>query len=198
VADILVVEDEDILRRNLTFILNSSGYDTLSARTTVEATELLLKRTFDVVITDLIMPVQGGGELIRYISAHCPGTAIIVITAYPSADSAIDAVKQGVVDYFTKPFKTGDIIAAVKRALEAKKEIPLTWEKLKAFGLTRKEEILLKLIIEGSINDNRELAERLSVKLTTVKQHLENIYGKFGVNNKVSLISAVINTLRKP
>lgn len=197
-AKVLIVEDEDILRRNLTFILSSSGYETLSARTSIEAKELLGKRSFDVVITDLIMPGQGGGELIRHIAAHCPGTAIIVITAYPSADSAIDAVKKGVVDYFTKPFRTDDILAAVKRAMEAKKEIPLIWEKLKPYGLTRKEEELLKLIIEESTNENRELAERLSIKVTTIKQHLENIYGKFGVNNKASLISSVVNILRRP
>ena len=63
-AEILLAEDEDVLRRNLTFILNSSGYSTVSARTSVEAMELLRKKHFDVLITDLIMPVKGGGELI--------------------------------------------------------------------------------------------------------------------------------------
>ncbi len=196
-ADILVAEDEDVLRRNLTFILNSAGYSAVSSRTSIEAIELLKKRHFDVVITDLVMPVKGGGELINYISEHCPGISVIVITAYPSAESAIDAVKKGVVDYFTKPFKTADILDAVRKALERKKEVPLIWEKLSTFGITRKEEGILKLIIEEGITETSELADRLSVKITTVKQHLENLYGKFGVNNRTSLITTVIKMLRK-
>ncbi|HBG93076.1 MAG: hypothetical protein A3J81_07025 [Nitrospirae bacterium RIFOXYB2_FULL_43_5] len=197
-ADILIAEDEDVLRRNLTFILNSSGYSAVSSRTSVEAIELLKKRHFDVVITDLVMPVKGGGELIKYISEHCHGTSVIVITAYPSADSAIDAVKKGVMDYFTKPFKTEDILNAVKRALEKKKEIPLTWEKLIPLGLTKREADLIRLIIEDGITDIPEIADRLSIKISTVKQHLDNLYGKFGVNNRASLISAVIRILRRP
>ncbi len=197
-ADILIAEDEDILRRNLTFILSSSGYATLSARTSTEAIELLKKQKFDVLITDLVMPVQGGKELIDYVSEHCPETSVIVITAYPSADSAIDAVKKGVVDYFTKPFRTEDILRAVKRTIEGKKEVPLNWDKLAPIGLTKKEELLLKLIIEEGVSENRDLAERLSVKASTVKQHIENIFGKFGVNNKTSLVSAIVRMLRKP
>ncbi|MBI5074444.1 MAG: response regulator [Nitrospirae bacterium] len=196
-ADILIAEDEDILRRNLTFILSSSGYATLSARTSAEAVELLKRQRFDVVITDLIMPVQGGRELVRYVSEHCPETSVIVITAYPSADSAIDAVKKGVVDYFTKPFKTEEILRAVKKAIEARKSVPLNWARLMSLGLTKKEEELLRLMVEDGIAETRELAERLSVKASTAKQHLENIFGKFGVNNRTSLVSAVIKELRK-
>jgi len=197
-ADILIAEDEDILRRNLTFILSSSGYATLSARTSAEAIDLLKKKRFDVVITDLVMPVQGGKELIRYVSEHCPETSVIVITAYPSTDSAIDAVKKGVVDYFTKPFRTEDILQAVKKTIEGKKEVPLNWDKLDPIGLTKKEEHLLRLIVEEGVSENRDLAEKLSVKVSTVKQHIENIFGKFGVNNKTSLVSTVIKMLRKP
>lgn len=195
--NILVAEDEDVLRRNLTFILNSSGYSALSVRTTVEAIELLKKRSFDVVITDLIMPVQGGGELIKYISENYPETSVIVITAYPSADSAIDAVKKGVVDYFTKPFKTEEILNAVKKALERKRQIPLIWEKLAPLGITKREEDILRLIIEEGVTENNDIAEKLSIKITTVQQHLENLYGKFSVKNRTSLISAVIKFLRK-
>ena len=112
--DILVAEDEDILRRNLTFILNSSGYSTMSARSTVDAMELLRKKEFALVITDLVMPVKGGSELIQYILDKHPDISIIIITAYPSADSAINAVKSGVFDYFTKPF-TSLIIFFLKK-----------------------------------------------------------------------------------
>ena len=195
--NILVAEDEDILRRNLIYILNSSGYSAVPARSAEEGMELLKTNQFNVVITDLVMPVKGGSELITFVYDNYPETAVIIITAYPSADSAISAVKQGVSDYFTKPFKTEEILDAVQRAIEKKKEVPFTWEKLSSFGITKREESLLRLMVEEGISENKEIAEKLSIKTTTVKQHLENLYGKFGTKSRASLISAVINSLRK-
>lgn len=194
---ILIAEDEDVLRRNLTFILNSSGYLASSARNSLDAISLLKKKTYDIVITDLIMPDKGGGELIKYVSENCPDTYIIIMTAYPSIDSAINAVKRGIIDYFTKPFKTEDILAAIEKALERKKGTSLIWEKLKSFGVTAREEDILKTMINDEITENKEIASRYSIKESTVKQHLENLYGKFGVHNRSSLISAVFKALRK-
>jgi DNA-binding NarL/FixJ family response regulator len=195
--DILIAEDEDVLRRNLTFIMNSSGYTAVSARTSNDAIELLKKRHFDVVITDLVMPVRGGGELIKYVVENRPEVAVIIITAYPSTDSAIDAVKSGVFDYFTKPFRTEEILNAVRRAIEQKKEVPFTWEKLKRFEITKREESLLRLFVEEGMSENKEIAERLGIKVTTVKHHLENLYNKFNAKNRTSLISTVIKMLRQ-
>jgi len=196
-VNILVVEDEDILRRNLTFILNSAGYSAISARNSADAVEILKSKSFDLVITDLLMPGKGGSEVINYISENSLKTSIIVITAYPSADSAIDAVKKGVFDYFTKPFKTEEILNAIKKILERKKEVPLRWEKLTPLGITGREMSILKLFIEEGITENNEIAEKLSIKITTVKYHLENIYSKFNVKNRTSLISLAIKMLRK-
>ena len=195
--DILIAEDEDVLRRNLTFIMNSSGYTAVSARTSSDAIELLRKKHFDVVITDLVMPVKGGGELIKYVFENRPEVAVIIITAYPSTDSAINAVKKGVFDYFTKPFKTEEILNAVRRAIEQKKEVPFTWEKLKRFDITKREESLLRLFVEEGMSENKEIAERLGIKITTVKHHLENLYNKFNAKNRTSLISTVIKIMRQ-
>ena len=168
----------------------------MSARSTVDAIELLKKREFDLVITDLVMPVKGGSELIQYILDNQPDIAVIIITAYPSADSAINAVKSGVFDYFTKPFKTEDMLSAVQRALERKKDVPFIWERLTNHNVTKRETDILKLVIEEGIAENKEIANKLSIKVTTVKQHFENLYNKFGTNNRASLISAVIKALR--
>lgn len=196
-ANVLIAEDEDVLRRNLTFILNSSGYSAVSVRSSVDAIASLRKRPFNVVITDLLMPGMGGAELMRYVSENCPETAVIVITAYPSAESAIDAVKKGVVDYFTKPFKTDDILKAVAKAVESQRSVPIHWERLNRMNITKREEEMLVLMVEEGITENLEIAERLQIKPATVKQHLENLYGKFRVGSKASLVSAVFKELRK-
>ena len=196
-ASVLIAEDEDVLRRNLTFILNSSGYSAVSVRSSVDAIASLKKRPFNVVITDLLMPGMGGAELMRYVSENCPETAVIVITAYPSTESAIDAVKKGAVDYFTKPFKTDDILKAVGKAVESHKAVPIHWDRLSRMGITKREEEMLVLMVEEGITENVEIAERLQIKPATVKQHLENLYGKFSVGSKASLVSAVFKELRK-
>ncbi len=196
-ASVLIAEDEDVLRRNLTFILNSSGYSAVSVRSSVDAIASLKKRPFNVVITDLLMPGMGGAELMRYVSENCPETAVIVITAYPSTESAIDAVKKGAVDYFTKPFKTDDILKAVGKAVESHKAVPIHWDRLSRMGITKREEEMLVLMVEEGITENVEIAERLQIKPATVKQHLENLYGKFRVGSKASLVSAVFKELRK-
>jgi len=195
--EILIAEDEDVLRRNLTFILNSSGYTAVPARTSTDAIDLLKRKHFDVVITDLVMPVRGGEELIKYVFDNCPDISVIIITAYPSTDSAISAVKQGVFDYFTKPFKTEDILDAVQRAIEHKKSVPFAWEKLRRFETTKREESLLRLLVEEGVSENKEIADRLGIKVTTVKHHLENLYNKFDAKNRSSLISAVVKAMRQ-
>jgi DNA-binding NtrC family response regulator len=197
-AEILIVEDEDILRRNLMFILSSSGHSCFSAKNGMEAVEILGDKRFDIVITDLVMPLKGGEDLVEHIVMNHPETTVIVITAYPSAQSAISALKQGVVDYLTKPFDPDELLSSIKKATEKKKEVPFIWEKLKPFGLTRKEEEILRAMVEDGITENTVLSERFAIKISTVKQHLSNIYGKFDVTNRSSLISAVIKAMRQP
>lgn len=196
-ANILIAEDEDVLRRNLAFIFNSFGHTAYPARNTVDAIEILKRGIIDVAITDMVMPEKGGTELIQYITENHNDIAIIIMTAYPSVDTAINAVKKGVVDYFTKPFQTEDVLTAVENALERKKGIPFQWSKLKPMGLTSREEDILKLLLEQGMSESKELAKSLSIKPTTVKQHLDNLYGKFNVNNRTALVAAVINLLRK-
>lgn len=194
--DVLITEDEDILRRNLMVILNSAGYNTVAANNGADAIGLLKRRRFDLVITDLIMPYGAGEEVMRYITDNLPDTEIIIITAYPSIDNAVEALKVGVADYFIKPFKTPDLIKSIERIFEKRKGIPLLWEKFASYELTRKENDLLKLIVEHGVTENTELADRLEIKITTLKQHFTNLYAKFGVKNKSSLISKSMEILR--
>lgn len=193
---ILVAEDEYVLRKNLMLILRSVGYNTVSVKTGEEALKMLGERRFDLVITDLVMPLASGEEIIRYVFENCPETAIIVITAYPSADSAIEALKKGVSDYFTKPFRTEEMLESIKKIFEGKKAVPFMWDRLSAYRLTNKEQTALKLLVEDGITGNLELSAALSIKVTTLKQHLTNIYAKFGVNSKSSLVATVIKALR--
>jgi two-component system response regulator AtoC len=109
---ILVVDDEPAQRQLLTGSL-SRDYTVVTAASGLEATQLLSHRSFDLVITDERMPGMTGIELIRWIRERAPETPVVVLTAYGSVDSAVEAMKLGAEDYLAKPLKSLDELRLV-------------------------------------------------------------------------------------
>jgi response regulator RpfG family c-di-GMP phosphodiesterase len=116
--NILVVDDDPEIVEILTDLLDSLGYEAYSATNGALALEQLAERDFDLILTDINMPVMDGMELIRRVKELEKVPVIIVLTAYASMQSAIDAIKLGVYDYITKPFKFEIVTNAVEKALE--------------------------------------------------------------------------------
>jgi len=115
---ILVVDDEDIARRNLEHILGKEGYAVVTAAHGGEALERLSESDFDVVLTDLRMEKVDGIDLLERVRVRYPDTKVILITAYASIDTAIEAIKKGAFHYITKPFKLDDVRSAIAQAIE--------------------------------------------------------------------------------
>jgi CheY-like chemotaxis protein len=113
---ILIVEDEAIVRKNLSYFLDSEGYETHEASNGLQAIELIKKHQFDLVITDLLMPELDGLELIQRVQAQSRQTRIIVFTAYLSAKSA-DARLPGPVELLAKPIELDVLLSTVRRLL---------------------------------------------------------------------------------
>lgn len=124
---ILVVDDEQGLRDVLSIMLKRAGYAVTIAMDGEEAIELLNKEIFDLVITDLKMPKVDGMEVLRAVKSTSPETVVLIITAFASADSAVEAMKQGAYDYLTKPFQVDEVQLIVRNALEKRR---LTTENL--------------------------------------------------------------------
>ena len=116
---ILIVDDEANLRKTLATILRGRGYSTLEASDGSEALQLLRDATPDLVFTDWKMPEMGGDEVLRYMrrDARLMPIPVIVITAFGSSHSAIEAVRLGAYDFVTKPFDLQDISLTAERAL---------------------------------------------------------------------------------
>jgi DNA-binding NtrC family response regulator len=116
---ILIVDDEENLRKTLATILRGRGYSTLEASDGSEALQLLRDATPDLVFTDWKMPEMGGDEVLRYMrrDARLTPIPVIVITAFGSSHSAIEAVRLGAYDFVTKPFDLQDISLTAERAL---------------------------------------------------------------------------------
>ncbi len=135
VERLLIVDDEPSMREFLEIMLSQEGYQVLSASTGEEGFETYRTEEPDLVLTDVKMPGMSGLDLIREIHSLDPGTPIIAITAYASADDAVRAVREGAYDYLSKPFKIEDLRIIIRNALEAQR--------------LRRENLELRQSIEG-------------------------------------------------
>ena len=116
--NILVVDDDPGIVEILADLLQDLDYRVECAANGAEALARMDAKEFDLMLTDINMPVMGGMELIKRVKSREQSPVIIVITAYASMQSAIDAIKFGVYDYITKPFNLDFVCNAVERALE--------------------------------------------------------------------------------
>lgn len=110
---VLVVDDESTLRHFLRLHLQEQGYLVSEAADGKTALELIDQQTFDVVLLDLRLTDMHGLEILRRLRQVSPTTSIIIMTAYATLDSAIEALRQGAHDYVTKPFETAELLASV-------------------------------------------------------------------------------------
>lgn len=115
---ILVVDDERNQREILGSILSGEGYGTILAGSGQEALEVLEHKQVDLVLTDLVMPGMTGENLIDAILARSPGTPIILISAYGTIQTAVEAIKKGAFYYFEKPVDRARLLIIIERAIE--------------------------------------------------------------------------------
>jgi two-component system response regulator PilR (NtrC family) len=121
-ARVLVVDDEQSMRELLGIMLRQVGYDVTQADGG-EAAIQMLKTTdvFDLVITDLRMRKVDGLGVLRAVKEHSPRTVVLVVTAFASTETAVEAMKLGAYDYVTKPFKLDELKLTIANALERKR-----------------------------------------------------------------------------
>jgi DNA-binding NtrC family response regulator len=115
---LLIAEDEERMRRLLGMLLGNKGHELTLCADGQEALDALASAEPDLVLTDLRLPRVGGLDVIRAVHAQLPDTPIIVMTAYGSIESAVEAMQLGASDYITKPFEEARLHLAIDRALE--------------------------------------------------------------------------------
>lgn len=117
---ILVVDDEEIIRDSLFYILEKEGYHVDKAENGKAAYDKLLVSNFDLVITDIEMPIMKGTELLEKIKTLNVQTSVIIITAFGSLDTAISALRNGASDYILKPVEFDELLIKAKRLFEVR------------------------------------------------------------------------------
>jgi len=132
---ILIVEDETSLREVLKILLEDEGYETISASDGQDGISRIQEDIFDIVITDIKMPRADGFEVLKKVKEISPTSIVIMITAFGTTESTIEAMKLGAYDYIHKPFKIDEIRLIVNKAFEKKRlseEISVLREKVQA------------------------------------------------------------------
>ncbi len=164
-ARILIVDDEKKIRHILSIMLKLKGYHVQEAENGKQALMRLEKESFDVIITDLRMPEMDGFQLLEQVKSSDSPIPVIVITAYATIESAVEAMKKGAVDYITKPFEEEQIILAVEKAIGLSKIIQENIDlKRKLKKLSKNKEIVC---VSAAMQQVMDLALKVASKADT-------------------------------
>jgi DNA-binding NtrC family response regulator len=157
---ILVIEDDKTLADYISVVLEEHGFDVALTYNAIEGLDLLKKEKFSLVLTDLIMPCGISGiDVLKEISASKIEVPVIVVTAFASVETAVEAMKLGAFDYVTKPFNIDELVITINRAIEV--------AKLKKENTILKEELKKKYSFKGLIG--------ISPKMLKVYEIIEKI-----------------------
>jgi ATP-dependent Lon protease len=132
--NILVVDDEDIARTNLEYVLRKEGYQVSTAVNGQDALNQLRQKEFELVLTDLKMEKMDGIQLLESAKQIAPNTQIVMITGYATVSSAVDALKKGAAHYLPKPIDLEELRSTVRQIREKKRYIQLTRSPILCFS----------------------------------------------------------------
>ena len=177
-ARILLVDDEPSILSVLSALLKAEGYDVVPALGGDKAKGVLASEEFDLMISDIRMSPVNGMELLKIAHDDRPTMSVIMLTAYGSVETAIEALKLGAFDYVTKPFKVDELLITVQRALEYNKALSENAD-LKAQLGTKYH--LENIVAESAVMQNVcDMIKRVAPTDTTIL-----IYGESGTGKEL-------------
>ena len=178
-------------------MLNMYGFETtVCLNGELGLTELFQNADkYDLVLLDVMMPIMDGWEVLKSIrnSSLFKNIPIIMLTAVDDDYKQVSGLKQGADDYIVKPFVFPNLLARIEALLRRSSWNKTDAKKHEAIkNLTEREKEILKLVAGGS--SNSQIAEKLYIREITVKTHLNNIYRKIGVENRVQATILAMNS----
>lgn len=162
---VLVVDDDDAIRELLDELLTRDGFDVTAVADPTQAEGVVRAQRFHLALLDLMMPRQDGIETLRRLRLADRDLAVIIVTGYPSLDTAVDAMKLEAMDYLRKPFSVEELRAVIERTLRKK-------------GLARAPEEQLLRAVGDAVRRLRhergltlkQLAERAGLSISQISQ----------------------------
>ncbi len=191
-ATIMVVDDEERVRRVMKIQLERAGYNVITVGDGRQAMELLGQVDVDVVITDIRMPRVTGDQILRYVKTHAPTVPVIMLTGVVDVETAVSIMRSGAYDYLVKPVKRDDLLVTIHRALQYRNIV------IRNIQL-QEENIRYQRELEQKVRERtRELARALAhlreVHMDTVRVLASAIEEKDpymrGHSNRVRILSA--------
>jgi two-component system response regulator PilR (NtrC family) len=189
-AKILVVDDELSMREFLSILLEREGYSVSQAEHAEAALQQLDAHDFELIISDVNMPGLDGIRLLERIKSLSPDTAVLLITAFSTAEQAVEAMKLGAYDYIAKPFKVEEIKVLVRNALEKRS--------LQRENIRLKQEIQERYRFSGLIGKSKKMREiyTLIEKVATSNANIL-VLGESGTGKELVAKAIHYNSLRK-
>jgi DNA-binding NarL/FixJ family response regulator len=205
---VLLVDDHDLFRTGLRSLLQQHGFKVTDASSGEDAVREC--RTFrpDVVVMDMNMPGMSGVETTRMLVTEHPRVAVLMLTVAADDEGVLDAVRAGASGYLLKSARLPEIVAGIEAAAVGESVLapriagalvtsvrtgPRPGEGVVTdVGLTERERQVLALIAEGY--DNAEIAARLYVSPSTVKNHISHVLEKLGLDNRVQAAAFAIRS----
>ena len=187
--NILVVDDEPVARQSLSDILRLEGHNVAAVANGEQAVEYIRNHTVDLMVLDLKMPGMNGLDVVQVANQVSPDTEIILLTAFGSMESAVEALRQRVHDYLLKPASPNQILESVRRGLE-RREVRLSQKDAKDVEMAvfatsdgTEVDLMRRMVIRGNLTESLTPAEGHLLKV-----FLENTSKVFSHRELVLLV----------
>lgn len=198
-ARILIVDDEESVRLALKKTLEYDGFSVVDAEDGPTALRLAEVNDFDVILLDLKMPGMNGMDVFDALMRSGDSAEVIFLTGHGTISSAVNALKQGALDYLQKPWAGDDIVSKVQYAVDVRRHktrglLQRAFDSLaQQYQLTNKQSEVCGYLLGGM--SNAHIAARMSISAHTVKTHLKNIFAKLNIESRTEMIARILEKL---
>jgi NarL family two-component system response regulator LiaR len=199
---VMVVDDHTMVRRGLaTFLKVSHDLQLVGeAKSGAEAIQLCSEILPDVVLMDMVMPDMDGATATRAICQKYPRVRVIALTSFKEGNLVKNALESGAIGYLLKDVSASDLVQAIRAAYNGRAtlspEVAQTLVETASqpptpgLNLTEREREVLILMVDGL--NNKQIAEKLTVSLSTIKSHVSNVLLKLGIASRTEAVTIAL------
>jgi DNA-binding NtrC family response regulator len=187
---ILIIDDEKSIIDLLTIVFKKEGYSVLSSLSAPRGIDLIDKEDFDLILTDIKLPQMSGMDILKHVMDKTPNTPVIMITAYGTLKQAVEAFKNGAVDYVVKPFDIEELKIIVAQGLEKRK--------LKTENIKLKQQLKEKNRFENIVGKNKKMKQIYDlIEKITDSDSTILIGGESGTGKEIAARAIHFNSCRQ-
>lgn len=198
-AIIRIIDDDDAMRKSWNFLIEEEGWKTRCFSSALRFLEEDNRADLGCAVLDVRMPDMSGIELQQVMQLQHNGLPIIFVSAHGSIDMAVQALKDGAVDFLPKPVSAERLLNAIEKAVtfdfQRRQELKITDERREAFDkLTIREKMVARKVALGLLN--KQIADALNISEKTVQVHRGAVCRKLGVKSAVG-VAAILRSLHE-